>query len=235
MLWDAKLAGLRKQACDRSSKLCTSFAAESPTLVMGQVLKAYLHLTGTEPAALPVARKAYEIARLLPANDRERRHLEAIRLLNEGRWRAACLVLEDLTIDYPLDGLGLQAGHLIDFFTGDSRMLRDQLEPRDGWGQHAFAHVMEMQSRRRDGISWMRQNREAWSRDSFFAVHNWWHLALFHLGLDEIDQVLALFDGPIHGTTSQVILETIDASCIERAKVEGEVAVLSAASLEVQT
>jgi hypothetical protein len=166
--------------------------------------------------------------------------------------------LEDLTIDYPLDGLALQTGHQIDFFTGDSRMLRDriaralpfwdagmpgyhavlgmhafgleetgdyaraeregrlsvELEPRDGWGQHAVAHVMEMQNRRRDGIAWMRQNREAWSRDSFFAVHNWWHLALFHLGLDEIDQVLALFDGPIYGKTSNVVLEMIDASAL---------------------
>src|SRR6185295_5972508 len=90
--------------------------ADSPALVMGHVLKAYLHLTGTEPAALPVARKAHEIAQRLPANDRERRHLEAIRLLVEGRWRAAGLVLEDLSIDYPLDGLALQAGHQIDFF-----------------------------------------------------------------------------------------------------------------------
>jgi len=232
--------------------------AESPALVMGHVLKAYLHLTGTEPAALPVAREAHGILQSLPSNDRERRHVEAIRLLIEGRWRAAGRVLEDLSIDYPLDGLSLQTGHLIDFFTGDSRMLRDrtaralpfwdadmpgyhaqlgmhafgleetgeyaraeregrlsvELEPRDGWGKHAVAHVMEMQNRRRDGIAWMRTNPEDWSRDSFFAVHNWWHLALFHLGLEEIDEVLALYDGPIHGKTSSVILEMIDASAL---------------------
>ena len=46
-----------------------------------------------------------------------------------------------------------------------------EMEPRDGWRQHAVAHVMEMQGRRRDGITWMRANPEAWSRDSFFAVH----------------------------------------------------------------
>src|SRR5688572_27578564 len=55
--------------------------AESSVLVMGHVLKAYLHLTGTEPAALPVAREAHEIAQSLLSNDRERRHVEAIRLL----------------------------------------------------------------------------------------------------------------------------------------------------------
>jgi hypothetical protein len=230
--------------------------AGSPELVMGQVLKAYLHLLGTEPAGLPVARGAHEAAVALPANDRERRHIRAIGHVIEGRWRAAALALEDLSVEYPRDALALQAGHLIDFFIGDSRMLRDRiaravpawgkdvpgyhavlgmhafgleetgdyaraetegrlsvrLEPRDGWGQHAVAHVMEMQGRRRDGIAWMRANPEVWSRDSFFAVHNWWHVALFHLGLGEIDEALALYDGPIHGKASSVVLEMIDAS-----------------------
>jgi tetratricopeptide (TPR) repeat protein len=232
--------------------------ADSPDLVMGQVLKAYLHLLGTEPGALPVARGAHEAAVALPANDRERRHIQAIGHVIAGRWRAAALALEDLSVEYPRDALALQAGHLIDFFIGDSRMLRDriaralpawgkgvpgyhavlgmhafgleetgdyaraeavgrlsvELEPRDGWGQHAVAHVMEMQGRRRDGIAWMRANPEAWSRDSFFAVHNWWHVALFHLGLGEIDEALALYDGPIFGKASSVVLEMIDASAM---------------------
>ena len=33
----------------------------------------------------------------------------------------------------------------------------------------------------------MRANPEAWSKDSFFCVHNWWHLALYHLDLGEVD------------------------------------------------
>lgn len=232
--------------------------AASPELVMGHVLKAYLHLMGTEPGALPVARAAHAAALELLANDRERRHLQAIGLIAEGRWRAAGRALEDLSVEYPRDALALQVGHQVDFFTGDSRMLRDrvaralpawgpgvtgyhavlgmhafgleetgdyaraeasgrlsvELEPRDGWGQHAVAHVMEMQGRRREGIAWMRSNSSAWSRDSFFAKHNWWHLALFHLGLAEIDEVLALYDGPIYGQHSSVILEMIDASAL---------------------
>jgi tetratricopeptide (TPR) repeat protein len=163
-----------------------------------------------------------------------------------------------LSIDYPRDALALQAGHLIDFYVGDSRMLRDriaralpawnagmpgyhavigmhafgleetgryaeaekfgrrgvELEPRDGWAQHAVAHVLEMQGRQRDGIAWMRAAPQAWAHDSFFSVHNWWHLALYHLDLGEIDEVLALFDGPVFGKRSNVVLELIDASAL---------------------
>ncbi|HEU0202323.1 MAG TPA: tetratricopeptide repeat protein, partial [Burkholderiaceae bacterium] len=89
-----------------------------------------------------------------------------------------------------------------------------ELEPRDTWGQHAVAHVMEMTNRARDGIQWMRANVQNWSHESFFAVHNWWHLALFHLELNEIDEVLRLFDGPIFGQRSTVILDMIDASAL---------------------
>ena len=257
---DALEQGLHQLRCyigDPVASVERALAA-SPELVMGHVLKGYLHLMGTEPAALPVAIAAHEAAQALSANDRERRHLQAIKLLTEGRWRAAGRALEDLSVEYPRDALALQAGHSIDFFTGDSRMLRDriaralpvwsrgvtgyhavlgmyafgleetgdytraeaagrksvELEPRDGWGQHAVAHVMEMQDRRREGIAWMRGNSIAWSRESFFARHNWWHLALFHLGLGDIDEVLALYDGPVYGEPSSVILEMIDASAL---------------------
>ncbi len=232
--------------------------AEAPGLVMGHALRAYLHLLGTEPAGIAVARASLQAALELPATDRECRHLRAIAHLVEGRWRAAGRELEDLSIVYPRDALALQAGHQIDFFTGDSRMLRDriarampawtgglpgyhavlgmrafgleemgeyaraeslgrravELEPRDGWAQHAVAHVLEMQQRRQDGIAWMRGNQAGWAPGSFLAVHNFWHLALFHLGLDEVDEALALFDGPVYGKASGVVLDMIDASAL---------------------
>lgn len=232
--------------------------AESPVLVMGHVLKAYLHLLGTEPLGIPVASEIHRHAVTLSANERERRHLKAIGELAEGRWRDAGRTLEDLSVDHPRDALALQAGHLVDFYVGDSRMLRDriaralpawdpsmpgyhavagmyafgleetgryeeaealgrravELDPRDGWAQHAVAHVMEMQGRLLDGIAWMRAEPAIWARDSFFAVHNWWHLALYHLDLGEIDAVLALFDGPIFGKRPSVALELIDASAL---------------------
>ncbi|ESY11247.1 tetratricopeptide repeat protein [Mesorhizobium sp. M0615] len=89
-----------------------------------------------------------------------------------------------------------------------------EIEPRDGWAQHAVAHVMEMQSRQRDGIAWMRANPEAWTKESFLQVHNWWHLALFHYDLGETDEVLKLYDGPIYGARSALALNMVDASAI---------------------
>jgi hypothetical protein len=232
--------------------------ADSPQLVMAHVLKAWANLLGTEPAGVIAARAALRSAEDLPANERERFHLRAVAQLCDGQWRAAARTLEDLSLACPRDLLALQVGHQLDFFIGDSRMLRDriaramphwnvavpgyhavlgmhafgleecgdyaraeslgrravELEPRDGWAQHAVAHVLEMQDRRRDGIAWMRANAHAWAEGSFFAVHNWWHLALFHLGLDEVEEVLWLFDGAIYGKASGVALDMIDASAL---------------------
>lgn len=232
--------------------------AEAPDFIMAHVLKAWLHLLGTEAAGLPVARAALQATRGLSATERERGHLAAIEHLVDGRWYAASRILEDVAIENPRDLLALQAGHQLDFFRGDARMLRDriarampawskdmpgyhamlgmhafgleemgdytqaeklgrqgvELEKRDGWAQHAVAHVLEMQSRQDDGIRWMEQNAEGWSRDSFFAVHNWWHLALYYLELGQVEKVLSLFDGPIYGAKSRVILDMIDASAM---------------------
>jgi len=87
-------------------------------------------------------------------------------------------------------------------------------QPRDGWAQHAVAHVMEMQNRRRDGIAWMRAVPQAWAQDSFLSVHNHWHLALFHLGLDDIDAVLALYDGPVCADAPGLVFDLVDQSAL---------------------
>ncbi len=232
--------------------------AESPQMVMGHAMRAWLHLLATESPAIAVARQSLEAARSLPANHRETGHLAAIEALIAGRWHAAGRILEDVSVEHPHDALALQVGHQLDFFTGNARMLRDriaralphwspvmpgyhavlgmhafgleetgdysraeaagrravEIEPRDGWAQHAVAHVMEMEGRRHDGVAWMRANPEAWSRESFFAVHNWWHLALFHLGLDQVDETLALFDERVDGSGSTIVLEMVDASAM---------------------
>jgi tetratricopeptide (TPR) repeat protein len=88
------------------------------------------------------------------------------------------------------------------------------LEPRNGWARHAVAHVMEMQDRRRDGIAFMRADIPAWTEDSFFSVHNWWHLALFHLGEGDVAGALEAFDGPIWGERSDLAFDMADAAAL---------------------
>ena len=214
--------------------------AVDPGFTMAHVFKGFVYGLATESAAMPLARAAYDAARALPANAREAAHVAALGHLVEGRWHAAGQALEDIAIEHPHDALALQAGHQVDFFTGNARMLRDriaralpqwdsarqgyhallgmhafgleetgdysraeatgrravELQPRDGWAQHAVAHVLEMQARQREGITWMRANPEAWTKESFLQVHNWWHLGLFHYELGEVSDVLALYDAP---------------------------------------
>lgn len=232
--------------------------AAAPAMVMAHVMKAYLLLLGTEPLALPMARECLASAADLAATERERGHVNAVRQLAAGRWRAAGRVLEDLAVAYPRDALALQAGHQVDFFRGDSRMLRDriaralpawtrsipgyhallgmhafgleetgdyaqaekagrkavELERRDTWAWHAVAHTYEMRNQPREGLAWMQSDRDAWAEDSFFAVHNWWHQAVYHLELGENDAALRLFDGPVFGNRPGIVLELIDASAL---------------------
>ncbi|MDZ7640321.1 MAG: tetratricopeptide repeat protein [Bryobacterales bacterium] len=252
-------AAVAELQCYRGDPVARAEAAltESPDFVMAHVVRAWLHLFGTEPSGLLVARESLNAAWDLPANTRERGHLEAIRHLTEGRWHAAGRVMEDVTIEFPHDALGLLAGHQIDFFTGHSRMLLNriaralprwhasmpgyhsllgmhafgleetgdyyraeaagrlavELKPTDGWALHAVAHVFEMQNRTSDGIAWMRGN-DGWTGDSFLQVHNWWHLALYHLEAGDIPATLSLFDENIYSKKSNIVMEMVDASSL---------------------
>ncbi len=105
--------------------------------------------------------------------------------------------------------------------TGDYGRAEDagrralDLQPLDSWAHHAVAHVMEMQGRAEDGIGWMIAREPHWTgADNFFRVHNWWHRALCHLDLEQAEQVLALYDGPIRQDRSMVALDMVDASAL---------------------
>jgi tetratricopeptide (TPR) repeat protein len=251
---------LRQFQCYRDDPVATidEALADSPAFVMGHVLRAWLHLLGTEPSGVPVAREALTAALSQHSNEREAGHLKAISQLIDGQWHAAARTLEDVSVAYPHDALALQAGHLLDFCVGDSRMLRDriaralpawarsmpgyhallgmhafgleetglyaraeaagrqaiEMQRQDAWAWHAVAHVMEMQDRVDEGVAWLTRDAAAWSENNFFAVHNWWHLALHHLERGETARVLELFDGPIFGHGPTLALDLVDASAL---------------------
>lgn len=89
-----------------------------------------------------------------------------------------------------------------------------ELNPRDPWAVHAVAHVLEMQGRVEEGIAWLDGRREDWSADNMLAIHNWWHLALFHLDRDETAEVLALYDKRLRESSTGQVLDLVDASAM---------------------
>jgi tetratricopeptide (TPR) repeat protein len=86
------------------------------------------------------------------------------------------------------------------------------IERADPWAHHAVAHVIETQGRLEDGIAWMVPLADTWDRSSIFIrEHNWWHVALYHLDLDEPQKALAIFDKRLWGEWTEFGQEQIGA------------------------
>jgi tetratricopeptide (TPR) repeat protein len=88
------------------------------------------------------------------------------------------------------------------------------LNPFDARAHHVMAHVFEMTERADEGLHWMNEHIAYWSVDTVVATHCWWHIALFHLGLGQLDQALALYDHRVRAGGSKVIADLIDATSL---------------------
>ncbi|MFG1968532.1 tetratricopeptide repeat protein [Nonomuraea fuscirosea] len=125
--------------------------AESPDFPMGNVLAAYLGLLTTEVEDARTARVRFEAflrridaTSLLP---RERAHVAAVRALFGGDYLTCGELLAGIAAEHPRDALALAAGHQIDFFTGDARMLRDRIGGAlNAWHEddRHFGHLLGM-------------------------------------------------------------------------------------------
>lgn len=83
----------------------------------------------------------------------------------------------------------------------------------DVWATHALAHVFEMEGRPDEGIAFLTESARNW-QSSYFAIHNWWHMALYHLERGEVEEVLTLYDGPIRLNRSPQWLDIVDAASL---------------------
>ena len=122
-------------------------------------------------------------------------------------------------VDDPLFGAlqGMYAFGLEE--TADYRRAEDaarfalEADESDVWATHALAHVLEMEGRTNEGIDFLWGSSAAW-KDSFFAVHNWWHLALYQIEKGRLAPALALYDGPIRSSASTEWLDLVDAASL---------------------
>src|ERR1700741_2561967 len=114
--YEAALDLMRVYPNDPMAKVEAAIA-DSPGFAMAHALKAWMFLLGTEPAGFEPARASYETARALAGPARERAHGAAIGQVIESRWWDASRTMAQVSVEHPRDGLALQVGHSIDFFT----------------------------------------------------------------------------------------------------------------------
>ena len=103
--------------------------AEDPDFAAAHALRADLAVMSSEQGALPLIRESLAaFARIGDAaTAREQAHAAAAKAWLDGGFERAAQLYGAIAIEHPRDLIALQAGHLIDFYLGDSIMLRDRI------------------------------------------------------------------------------------------------------------
>lgn len=97
----------------------------------------------------------------------------------------------------------------------DTGLAAVESNPDDVWAIHAVVHTYEMQGLVDDGIGFLTSERTRWEAGNLFTVHNWWHLALYHLEAGQPERSLGIYDAEIHHAGSAgVPIEMVDASAL---------------------
>jgi hypothetical protein len=112
-----------------------------------------------------------------------------------------------------LHAFGLEENHLYAQAEEAGRRAL-ALDARAPWAVHAVAHVMEMQGRFDDGAAWLRQHQPRWGEGNGFAVHLWWHLALFRLETLDTAGALRVVDAHLSRDALQITLQRVDATAL---------------------
>ncbi|WP_428927614.1 tetratricopeptide repeat protein [Marinibacterium sp. SX1] len=96
------------------------------------------------------------------------------------------------------------------------------MAPDDAWGLHAVAHVHDMTCDARAGLDWLDGREAAWAHCNNFRFHVWWHKALMHLDLGQVDAVMALYDAEVRKEQTDDYRDISNAtSLLARLELEG--------------
>jgi tetratricopeptide (TPR) repeat protein len=86
-------------------------------------------------------------------------------------------------------------------------------DPADVWAIHTLAHIAEMEGRPDDGIAEMARRAPLWTT-SYFAVHHWWHVGLYHIAKGDYDAALALYHTAVRTSGTAIWLDLVDAASL---------------------
>jgi tetratricopeptide (TPR) repeat protein len=103
--------------------------AEDPDFGGAHALRADLAVMSSEQGALPLIQASVE-AMSRPgsrATPREQAHVRAAEAWLEGRFERAVHLYGEVALEHPRDLIALQTAHIIDFYLGDSILLRDHV------------------------------------------------------------------------------------------------------------
>lgn len=148
--FDHTIDGYLSMAPDTGDRLKGVFAADGD-MAMAHCLKAYfmmlMAMGGLMPKAQQAAAKAQDLA--AGATPRERRHAEAAVLWTARNMEGAAMVWEEILLDHPHDILAARLSHFANFYSGDSRRLRDSVNrimPDWNAGVPGFSYLKGMQA-----------------------------------------------------------------------------------------
>jgi len=100
-----------------------------PHFAMAHCLRAAIAVMSSEQGALPMLAESVAAVELLGAraDERERAHAAAARAWLERDFERAGRLYGDIVLAHPHDLVALQTAHLIDFYLGESTLLRDRV------------------------------------------------------------------------------------------------------------
>jgi tetratricopeptide (TPR) repeat protein len=97
-----------------------------------------------------------------------------------------------------------------------------EIEPRDVWGVHAVAHVLQMEERCGEGIAWLDGTVGDWAEAKWLRGHLWWHLTLPLIETGQTERVLDIYDAHISDCDKDMVTRLNDcSSCLWRLELAG--------------
>ncbi|WAR07478.1 TTC38-like protein [Mya arenaria] len=151
-----------------------------PNFVMGHVIKNGLNLLGTGTSIQFDNKLATDVDTMVRLcfnqqglSDREKMHVNAVKLWSVGKMARACDIWEDILLDNPSDILALKYLYGMYAFGLEETNLYPEAEKfarmgleineKDVWSTHCIAHVMEMTGRHDEGIKFMSGTENNWA------------------------------------------------------------------------